>query len=120
AAVPGLVLLLLFGLCVAAITGLLHAHFPDTHHLLEIGLQVAFYLTPILYPPDSVRQRVRLAWVLELHPLGALLALVRAPLPAGESPALLAVLIGVGFVVITALLAWTALRRCERTLVFWI
>jgi lipopolysaccharide transport system permease protein len=118
--VPGMLLLFLLGWFVAMLCGLLHAHFPDTHHLLELVLQVVFYLTPILYPPDSLRQRLRLAWLFEINPLGCLLEMVRAPLVGGEVPPARAVLLATAFVACVGVIACAALRRCERTLIYWI
>src|SRR5947209_8682926 len=51
---PSLVILLLLGWFLAIVGGVLHTHFYDTRHLLEIALQILFYLTPILYHPESL------------------------------------------------------------------
>src|SRR5262249_14499444 len=52
--IPSLVLMFLFGWSLAILSGMFHAHFPDTQHILEIVFQILFYLTPIIYMPDTL------------------------------------------------------------------
>ncbi len=118
--IPGLVVLFLFCVFLAILCGVLHTHFPDTQNLLEIVLQILFYLTPVLYPPQALSQRGRFFWLVELNPLTSVLELVRSPILNGTMPspgsfqvALLTLLVAGG-------LAAAALRKLERTLVFWI
>ena len=118
--VPGLLLLFLLGWGLATLFGLLHAHFTDTFYVVELGLQATFFLTPILYPPDSLRERLGLAWMLDVNPLGALLEMIRGPLIAGQMPSAAGVLMATCFVACVGALACYALKRCERTLVYWV
>ncbi len=117
---PTLVLLFLLGWCLAILGGVFNALFHDTQHLLEIFLQIFFYLTPIMYPPESIRQRQHFAWLLEMNPLTHVLDAVRQPVLYGAFPALetyglfILLLAGVG------ILAMASLRWLERTLVFWL
>lgn len=102
------------------LAGVTATHFPDTTHLLEIVLQILFYLTPIMYDPKDFPQRATLARVLAWNPFHALLDLVRVPLLEGQAPSGEAIGLSVAFVSVVALCAWTLLRRLERTLVFWL
>jgi lipopolysaccharide transport system permease protein len=120
ALVPAFVLLLLLGWFLAILSGTLHSHFPDTQHLLEISLQILFYLTPVLYRAETMAHRGRLLWFLEINPLTALLALFRSPILDGEWPAPHHLQISLLLVGVAGLLAMTALKKLERTLVFWI
>ncbi len=45
-----------FGWSVAMLTGFANVYFPDTYHILEVGLQILFYATPIVIPEDLLRQ----------------------------------------------------------------
>ena len=50
AVVPALLLMFVLGWSLAALSGFLTAYFPDMQHLSEVGLQILFYATPIIYP----------------------------------------------------------------------
>jgi lipopolysaccharide transport system permease protein len=113
-------LIFLLGWLMAILAGLAHAHFPDTQHLLEIGFQILFYLTPVMYPPEIMETRGRVAWVLSMNPVTYFLSIVRRPLLYGEIPPLSDYLVASGTVVALALLAVWMLRRLEKTLVFWL
>ena len=55
--VPSLVLLFVFAWSLAVCTGTLNVLFHDTQHLLEIILQIVFYMTPIIYKPEILITR---------------------------------------------------------------
>jgi ABC-type polysaccharide/polyol phosphate export permease len=115
-------ILLLFCLCwlLAILSGIAHTHFPDTQHVLELGLQFAFYLTPIVYRIESLGSRTGLAWLVECNPVTSLLALFRAPIIEGTPPAMHHVGVSVLLLAVIAVVAIPLLRKLERTLVFWI
>ncbi len=115
-------LTLLFFLCWfgAIVAGLMQTHFRDTGHILEIGLQILFYLTPIVYSPTLFPNRRKLLMILEWNPIYALLQTIRQPIVEGTLPGWEHMAIAVGFVVFTGLFAWACLRRLEKTLVFWV
>jgi len=79
------VLLLVFGWSVAVLAGYVNSVFRDIQHLSEIFFQILFYLTPIIYPPESLA-RTRLAQLVEYNPLVSLLTMVREPLLDGRIP----------------------------------
>ena len=82
-----LALLLLFGWSVAVLAGYVNSVFRDVQHLSEVGFQILFYLTPIIYPPESLAG-TRLARLVDYNPLVAFLIIVRDPLVEGRAPAL--------------------------------
>jgi lipopolysaccharide transport system permease protein len=118
--IPGMIILLLIGWCLAIITGVLGTHFPDTRHLMDVCLQILFYITPILYKPESIPGRAKLLFVLEWNPITSLIALIRTPILEGQPPTLQNILMSLGFLVICAIFAALLLRRLERNLIFWI
>src|SRR6516164_3666010 len=76
--VVSLTLLLVFGWAVAVLAGYVNSVFRDIQHLSEIGFQILFYLTPIIYPPESLA-RTRLARLVEYNPLVPFLRIIREP-----------------------------------------
>ena len=118
--IPGIVILFLLGWSLAIVSGVMHTHFPDTNQLLEIGIQILFYVTPILYRLESIGDRARLSQVVEWNPLTSILALIRTPIVDGTAPAIHDLLMSLSFLAIVATLAVALLRKLERTLVFWI
>src|SRR5579872_5253856 len=82
---PTLVILVAVGWSLAVLAGFVTAYFPDMQHLSEVGLQILFYATPIIYPPEMLRAR-HLGWVVDFNPLAVFIELLRAPLLTGEFP----------------------------------
>jgi ABC-type polysaccharide/polyol phosphate export permease len=117
--VPALVLLLVFAWSLAICTGVVNVLFQDTVHLTEILLQVLFYLTPILYSADLLRQR-HLAWFLGMNPFAAFLTLVREPILEGHFASWeVFAMAGLG-TLIPAAVAALLLSRIERRLIFYL
>jgi len=113
-------LIFLAGWFTAILTGLVHAHFPDTQHLLEIAFQILFYLTPIMYPPEALQGNARITWIVNRNPLTYFLELVRQPLLQGEIPPLRVYFVAGGSVAFLACVSFGLLHRLERRLVFWL
>jgi len=83
------------GIGLATISGLLHTHFADTKHLLEIVLQALYFLTPVIYRPQMFDDRIRMSWiVVTYNPLNSVLELVRQPMLSGEYAETLALAAG--------------------------
>jgi ABC-type polysaccharide/polyol phosphate export permease len=116
---PALALLLVFGWSLAICTGVVNVLFQDTMHLTEILLQVFFYLTPILYSADLLRQR-HLAWFLGMNPLAAFLDLVRQPILEARFPSWEAFALGGAGALLPAVVAALLLSRIERRLIFYL
>ena len=116
---PALILLFLLGWSLAIISGVAQTHFPDTSHLLEIILQIIFYLSPIMYNPSKLPGLHTLKRVMAWNPVHAILDLIRQPILHGEFPPLESVAVCVAAVTITGGAAIYLLRRLERSLVFW-
>jgi lipopolysaccharide transport system permease protein len=117
---PAIMILLALGWCLAIISGVLGTLFPDTRHLLDVLLQILFYVSPILYKPESLVGRDKFMVLIEWNPITSLLALIRTPILEGQPPTLQNILISLGFLALCATFATLLLRRLERTLIFWI
>jgi ABC-type polysaccharide/polyol phosphate export permease len=119
ALVPAVLLLLIFGWALAVLAGFANVYFQDTQHLCEVGLQILFYGTPILYEPAVLRQR-GLGWLLAVNPLTPLLDLLREPVLLGQAPALATFLWAGAAVSLVAAAAVLALARLQRQVVFYL
>ena len=84
--VPGLLLMLVAAWAVATIAAFVNVYFHDTQHILEVGSQILFFLTPIIYYRD-VLDKKNLGWIVDLNPANLFMDLIRAPLLTGVTPA---------------------------------
>jgi len=75
--IPGLLLYVLNIMWIAMLAGLLSARFRDLPQIIAALIQVAFYVTPVLFRPDAL---TRFQFIVQWNPLAHLLALVRGPL----------------------------------------
>lgn len=114
---PTIALLLLFGWSLATLMAFAAVHFPDVPYLSTIGLQILFYLTPVMYPPSIVESR-GLGDVLRFNPLGYFLQLLRDPLLAGKPASPQAYAIACALTALTVGAALIVIRRKERQLIF--
>ncbi|HEX6985576.1 MAG TPA: ABC transporter permease [Planctomycetaceae bacterium] len=117
ALLPTFPLLLLFGWSLAVLAGFAHAYFPDMHHLIEIGMQILFYATPIIYPPRVLRDR-GMGWLMDYNPVASLVEVVREPLLGRGLADASAYATAGGLVVAVAALAALVLNRFERKVIF--
>ena len=117
--VPALVLIFVLGVTFASIFGAMHTLFPDTQHLLEIILQGLYFLTPIMYRPESFAGR-RMSLFITLNPFTSVLELVRAPLLNGECASAGHWLMVTSFTACSGMLAFLVMRKVQRELVFWV
>jgi lipopolysaccharide transport system permease protein len=119
AAIPGVVLLLVFGCSVAVCAGVANVLFQDSQHLAEILLQIVFYATPVIYPARLLEDR-GLGFLVGLNPAAALISVVRDPIVDGRWPSLQSMAVAAGTAAICAAAAGLVLRRFERRIVFYL
>jgi ABC-type polysaccharide/polyol phosphate export permease len=119
AVLPAIALLFVLGWSMAIIMGIVNVLFQDTQHLTEVALQVLFYLTPIMYPPDMLQSR-RVGWIIHANPLASFLELVRKPIIEGQWPSLAAYTVAGGSALLAAAAAALLLARIERRIVFYL
>jgi ABC-type polysaccharide/polyol phosphate export permease len=117
--VPTILLLFVFAWSAAVLAGVANVYFQDTQHLTEVGFQMLFYATPIIYYADQLRNN-NLGWLVNVNPLVCLLELVRQPILLGETPSLGTFRVAVITVVITLLAAGWTLSRLQRRLIFYL
>jgi ABC-type polysaccharide/polyol phosphate export permease len=121
--IPTFALLFVIGWSLAACIGVLNVMFQDAQHIIEVLLQIMFYVTPIMYPPSMLLKKLEimnLTWVMNLNPFAVLLELIRQPLLFGQIPSLTLTLLGafIGFMAVG--IASLALLRFEKRLIFYL
>jgi len=122
AIVPGFLILILLGVALATLMGIVHTHFPDTQHILDIVLQAMFFMTPVMFPPDNFPGRGRFNMFITWNPFTGVLEAIRRPLLTGHFDSYdgFHLLQAAGFLLVVGLFAWICLRRFEKDLVYWI
>jgi ABC-type polysaccharide/polyol phosphate export permease len=76
--IPGLVLIILAGMWIGLLLGALCARFGDLPQIIASIVQIAFFVTPVIYRSDTTSHRI---WVAtHLNPFASFLALLRDPL----------------------------------------
>jgi ABC-type polysaccharide/polyol phosphate export permease len=115
--VPALAILLVAGWSLAVLTGVANVYFPDTLHLVEVSLQVLFYMTPIIYPASMLEGK-GMGWLVRYNPLASLVELIRAPILEGQPAS--AATYAVALLTMLSMLgaASLVLLKYERRLIF--
>jgi ABC-type polysaccharide/polyol phosphate export permease len=86
AVLPVMVLLFFFCWALATLSAFATVYFHDTAHLVEVGSQLFFFLTPIMYVRSILEDKGAKALV-DLNPVVVFLELIRTPLVDGTLPA---------------------------------
>ena len=81
---PLLALLVLFAVGLGMVLGVLNVFFRDVGHFFGIFIAFWFWLTPIVYAPEILPERVRP--LMALNPMSAFMAAVQGVLVRGEWP----------------------------------
>jgi lipopolysaccharide transport system permease protein len=113
----GFALWLVDALAASVLLGALCARFRDIPPIVASILQMAFFVTPVIWKPELLSP-ARQA-LLPINPFYCLLEIVRAPL-LGIVPSATVYLAAIGFSVLLIGLAWTLFARVRGRLAFWV
>ena len=120
---PGLALLLVNGVWVTMFFGIIATRFRDVAPLLEALTQLLFYVTPIVWMTNTLKEqggavssRARIA---EINPLYHYLEIVRAPM-IGEPVAAYHWWIVIGCTVLGLLIAGLVMRKWRFRVSYWV
>ena len=111
--VPGILLVGMVSFLLIAIFSHLNARFRDASHIASVGLQVIFFVTPIIWPPDILRKRA-MNWVIDFNPFYHLLEVVRSPLTVSQPAALMSYFVVLILIGILAVTAWVFTTRLSQ------
>jgi ABC-type polysaccharide/polyol phosphate export permease len=115
--VPGSVILLCVSVLVICILAHLHARFRDVAPMASVAMQMAFYVTPIIFPGELLRER-QLAWAVDFNPFYHLVETVRRPLVYATAAAPASYLASALVIVVLALVAAAIVAHYRRRIVF--
>jgi lipopolysaccharide transport system permease protein len=118
--VPTLVLLFISCWALAICMGVLNVLFQDCQHLIEVLLQILFYLTPIMYDPNKLHLEGRLLRIFNLNPLAIMLKMLRQPILDGQLPSLGTYALGASVAALATVAAVFTLMRFERRMIFYL
>jgi ABC-type polysaccharide/polyol phosphate export permease len=116
-AVPGLLILMAASVFVICILAHLHARFRDIAPMASVSMQMAFYVTPIMFPGELLRRR-HLGWVVDFNPLYHLVEIVRRPLVAAVPAASSSYVAALAVLVALAVAAAGIIAYYRRRIVF--
>lgn len=115
-AVPGVALILVAAAPTAFLLGTLSARYRDLQQMIASVVQLAFFMTPIFWKAELLKDRAYLA---DYNPFHILLEVVRRPIVEGIPPAQAYIRIGI-LIGILYLVAAPFFARYRRRLAFWV
>lgn len=116
-AVPGLLLWLVDSVALCLLLGTFCARFRDIPPIVGSIMQIAFFVTPIIWKPNLL-QASSAAW-LPLNPFYSLLEIVRAPL-LQEVATAVTWASALGYSAALCLASWLVFVRLRGRLAFWV
>ncbi|UXU88607.1 ABC transporter permease [Burkholderia sp. S-53] len=114
--IPALLVYILNATWIAMLVSLLSARFRDLPQIVSALLQVAFYVTPIIFRPNALN---RFSFIVEWNPLAYLIDLVRSPL-IGQMPSELTWGVTVGMAAIGWPVALLMTGRYLKRIPYWV
>jgi lipopolysaccharide transport system permease protein len=113
---PGLVLLVLNAMWLAMLAGLFSARFRDFPQIIASIMQVAFYVTPVIFKPEALKSH---AYIAKLNPLSYLLDIVRQPL-LGAAPSTTAWIVATTMAIVGWFIALICTGRYLQRISYWV
>jgi ABC-type polysaccharide/polyol phosphate export permease len=117
ALVPGLLICWLALLGAGYVLGIICTRFRDVTQLVANVLQIAFFVTPIMWKPGFLPPKAR--FIVDYNPFALFISLLRAPL-LGEPVALGSWAAALAMTIIGGLAALWVIGRYERRVMFWV
>ena len=114
-AIPGLLLWSVDAFAVCLLLGAFCARFRDIPPIVGSIMQIAFFVTPVVWRPDQLGER---GWWLPLNPFDAILEIVRGPL-LGHAASFEIWLIALGDSLALIAVSWLFFARVRARLAYW-
>lgn len=115
---PGFMLVLINLTWMALLLGVVCTRYRDLPNIIGSILQVAFYLTPVIWMPDLLQARTKVM-LLSSNPFYHMLEIVRSPL-LGESPNWTSWLVALSMAVVGWLITLKVFDRYKHRLAYWL
>ena len=116
--IPGYVLVCVNLMWVAVVSAIICTRFRDVTQIISSILQVVFYISPIIWMPNSLSGRAA-AMIIKPNPVYHMLSVVRDPM-LGITPSMLSWLICVGLAVCGWAFAFWLLGRERSRVAYWL
>jgi lipopolysaccharide transport system permease protein len=117
--VPALLLWLVDGMAVSLLLGVFGARFRDIPPIIASIVQIAFYVTPVIWNPTMVMHRHIGRVLVEWNPFYALLEILRGPL-LGSPLEPMAWGVALGYSALLLLLSALTFTRARARIAYWI
>ena len=115
-AIPGVLLWVVNALALNLMLGAFCARFRDILPIINSVMQIAFFLTPIIWKPEQLGEK---AWLLPLSPFFDLIEIVRAPL-LGQVPSVWAWVGALAYSAALCTVSWMFFARARGRIAFWL
>lgn len=118
-AIPGFALWLLDGVCLSLLFGSICARFRDIPQIIAALMQVAFFVTPIMWQASTLKGHPLAQRLIQLNPFNDILDVVRNPLlgiPLTLSEVIGAIAVSSGLVVVSLV----GFARFRGRISFWV
>jgi homopolymeric O-antigen transport system permease protein len=112
-----LALIGLFAWSLCVVFSFVNIYLPDSKHLLDVGLQLLFYATPVLYPPEVLRAG-GIGWLVHCNPLTPFVNLLREPIFDARIPGWETMGAACLVLAVTGALAVGLLARLQQRLIY--
>lgn len=116
-AIPGFILLLAAGFAAVLIFGILSTRFRDLPQIIQSLLQIAFFLTPVMWRPEQLPGSSRL--IVDVNPFAAFLRIVSEPI-LGRIPDAIAYANALAVTAILFAIALPLFARFRARVVYWL
>ncbi len=115
-AVPGLMIWAIDALALTLILGAFCARFRDIQPIVNSVMQIAFFMTPVIWKPDQLGPK---AAILPLNPFFDLLEVVRGPI-LGSPMSHMTWVGAVGYSSVLCLISWSFFVYARGRITFWV
>jgi lipopolysaccharide transport system permease protein len=103
------------GLAICLLLGAFCARFRDIAPIVASVMQIAFFLTPVIWKPEQLGAH---AWLLPLNPFFAIMEVVRAPL-LGTYPGKTIWVAAILYSAVLFVLSWLMFVKARGRVAFW-
>jgi lipopolysaccharide transport system permease protein len=112
--IPGILMLIAFSTAFGLVTSALHVYYRDVKFIVQAGLLLWFYVTPIIYPAHALGF---LGPYLAYNPMTGIMSLFQFAAAGSFGPMMRGILVSIGFIVVLGYFGLRAHRTHDRLFV---